>query len=298
MSAIQEKIKEKEEEKSSMPRENWSGFAYLSLIAFFIILLIGILGSNFIYMTSLTKDALNTILPTDAASYLNPQQMQRGGGMYASEYDDNCIGKSKMSIGVSNTSFMPSPGFPYSLCSDTTKESSFLQKSKNWFGRTCLESFINSRAILKAWLGLFKQGSMLGNDTIQLLFIAPLNLILGGGIGLAFLVGFISTLIALFHTSGPLGLILGFIFLYNFAFMSSVAAIQSLLFVLTFLFLPLITDFKKVMAILHCNISTLTTLFGLFTCITALFTFDLKTSSIYIIAFTLITVISFFMNMM
>ena len=297
MSAIQEKIKEKEEEKSSMPRENWSGFAYLSLIAFFIILFIGILGSNFIYMTSLTKDALNTILPTDAASYLNPQQMQRGGGMYASEYDDNCRGKSKMST-PGSTSFMPSPGFPYSLCSDTTQESSFLKKGKNWFGRTCLESFINSRAILKAWLGLFKQGSMLGNDTIQLLFIAPLNLVLGGGIGLSFLVGLISTLIALFNTSGVLGFILGFIFLYNFAFMTTLASIQSLLFVFTFLFLPLISDFKKVMAILHCNISTLTTLFGLFTCITALFTFDLKTASIYIIAFTLITVISFFMSMM
>lgn len=292
---IQEKIEEKENNNSSLPKANWRRFAYLSLFSFIFILIISILGSNFIYMTSLSAIALeNTFLPVKADFYTEKGEKYNQSGGYDKEYytyDDNCSGKSK-SGDFSKMSFLPSKGFPYSMYATPNSNAGIIQKIKNWFSATCLESFINSRSVLRGWLGFFSQGSFLGNDTIQMLFIAPLNLLLGSTI--AFIVGLITTIMALYKTSGFIAFILGFIFLYNFAFISTISVIQSVLFALTFLFVPLIVDFKKVMSIFHCNITTITTLFGLLTCINALFTFDLTTSAVLIVTYVLITVISLF----
>ena len=78
---------------------------------------------------------------------------------------------------------------------------------------------------------LFNKKNLLGNDTLQMLFIAPLNL--GLGSGLAVLIGLYSSIIGLYTAYGMNGLpafILGFICLYNFPFMSSIAVIKSILF--------------------------------------------------------------------
>ena len=294
--AIQEKIDEKKNEKiNSLPKENWTGFAYLSLISFLIVLVFGILGSNFIYMTNLKKDILDKLLPTEGSDYfdadvLNKGGMNSGGGIYNGE-ESNYAQKEKKSMNFSNMSFLPSKGWPYSMKVKSHFLESVLVKIKNWFANTCAESFITSRDILKSYLKIFNNQGVLGNDTLQML-LAPINL--GLGVLIAFFVGLGSTSLALYNSAGLLFFILGFVFLYNFSFISALSIIQSILFLLTFLVLPLILDFKKVMYIFHSNLSLLTTILGLLTCISALFCFDLMTSGIFIVAFVLITVLSYF----
>ena len=288
--AIQEKIDEKKNEKaSSLPKENWTGFAYLTLISFTIVLVFGILGSNFIYLTNLKKDILDKVLPTEGSDYFEADVMS-GGGLYNGEESNYKI-KEKKSMNFSSSSILPSKGWPYSMKVKSHLIESVLTKVKNWFANTCAESFITSRDILKAWLRLFNPEGALGNDTLQML-LAPLNLALG--LVIAFFVGLGSTTFALYNSAGFLFFIIGFVLLYNFTFISALSVIQVILFLLTFLFLPFILDFKEVMYIFHSNISLLTTILGLLTCISALFCFDLTTSTIFIVAFVLITIISFF----
>jgi hypothetical protein len=288
--AIKEKIDEKKNEKaSSLPKENWTGFAYLTLISFSIVLVFGILGSNFIYLTNLKKDILDKVLPSDASDYFDADVMS-GGGIYNGEESNYKI-KEKKSMNFSSSSILPSKGWPYSMKVKSHLIESVLTKVKNWFANTCAESFITSRSILKAWLKLFNPEGALGNDTLQML-LAPLNL--GLGLVIAFFVGLGSSTFALYNSAGLLFFILGFVFLYNFTFISALSVIQVILFLLTFLVLPFILDFKEVMYIFHSNLSLLTTLLGLLTCISALFCFNLTTSTIFIVTFVLITIISYF----
>jgi hypothetical protein len=302
---ISEKIREKEQKKGITSKsDNWYGFAYLSLFAFILVLFIGILGANFIYITNLNPGSLDMLFPSEESNYFDENVLKGGAGMTSTGMtsagmtsaalspDYNCNIKSKIGSFSKLMSILPSKEFPYSLKQKSHVTDSILQKIKNWFALTCAESFMVSRGILKTWLNLFSKKSILGNDIIQMLFIAPLNL--GVGTSCAFLLGLASTLMALYNTGGMVGFIMGFIFMYNFAFMTTISVLQSMLFSFTFLFLPLIIDFKKVLNILHCNISTLSTLFGLLTCITALFSFDITSASIYIIAFIMINIISFF----
>ena len=288
--AIQEKIDEKKNEKaSSLPKENWTGFAYLTLISFIIVLVFGILGSNFIYLTNLKKDILDKVLPSEGSDYFNADVMS-GGGLYNGE-ESNYKNSERKSMNFSNMSVLPSKGWPYSMKVKSHFLESFTIKVKNWFANTCAESFITSRDILKSWLRLFNPEGALGNDTLQML-LAPLNLALG--LVIAFFVGLGSTTFALYNSAGFLFFIIGFVLLYNFTFISALSVIQVILFLLTFLFLPLILDFKEVMYIFHSNISLLTTILGLLTCISSLFCFDLTTATIFIVAFVLITIISLF----
>lgn len=290
---IQEKIKEKEAENSNLPRENWKRFAYLSLFSFLIILGVGLLGANFMYITSLTPTSLDRLLPSKDTDYFD-ESVLKGGGASGIDSDYSCSsGSGTGSLGAFNNSFsfLPSKGFPYSMKKPSAALESFPLKFKNWFANTCAESFMTSRSILKMWLRLFSKNSALGNHTIQMLFIAPLTLSLGSGI--AFIVGLFSTILALYNSSGFLGLMVGFLLLYNFVFISTLSTIQVILFIMTFLFLPLILDFKKVIHILHCNSSILTTLFGLVTCISAFLSFESTTAAIYTVLFVLMTVISF-----
>jgi hypothetical protein len=290
---ISEKINEKENTKTS-PNENWRGFAYLSFFVFIFVLLIGIFGSNFIYMTSLKPEFLDLLLPSENINYFEKDILMKGGMGFADNIDINTVSDYNCHIINNNSLFksfsiLPSKEFPYTMKKKSSVLESFFQKTKNWFVDTIATSFMTSRYLLKTWLKLFSKK----NDTLQMLLIAPLNFWFGSGI--AFIVGLVSTLMALYTASGNVGFILGFIFLYNFSFMSTLAVIQSFLFSLTFLVLPLILDFKKVMSIFHCNISTLTTLFGLLTCITALFCFDITSASIYILTFAMISIISLFL---
>jgi hypothetical protein len=292
---VGEQINESEQ-TNAKKKDNWHGFTYLSLFAFIFVLFIGILGANFIYLTNLNTNSLNILFPTEESSYFDESVMKGGdinlkSGDLSPDYNCN-IKTSSFGFFGKLMSILPSKEFPYSMKKKSHLTDNIFQKIKNWFALTCAESFMVSRGILKSWLNLFSKKSILGNDTIQLLFVAPLNL--GIGSNIAFIVGLVSTLMALLNTGGVGGFILGFIFIYNFIFMAITSILQSMLFVLTFLFLPLIIDAKKVLYILHCNISTLSTLFGLLTCITAIFSFNMTTASIYTVAFFLITVISFF----
>jgi hypothetical protein len=294
--AIKQKIEEKKNEKaSSLPKENWTGFAYLTLISFLIVLVFGILGSNFIYLTNLKKDILDKVLPSEGSDYFDADVMSggdlhSGGSMYNGEESNYKI-KEKKSMNFSSSSILPSKGWPYSMKVKPHLIESVLTKIKNWFANTCAESFITSRDILKSWLRLFNPEGPLGNDTLQML-LAPINLSLG--LVIAFFVGLGSSTFALYNSAGLLFFILGFVLLYNFTFISALSVIQVILFLLTFLVLPFILDFKEVMYIFHSNLSLLTTLLGLLTCISALFCFNLTTSTIFIIAFVLITIISYF----
>lgn len=297
---ISDKKNEKKGKATSQPKENWYGFGYLSLFTFIIVLFIGIIGSNFIYLTSLNPEFLDILLPSNETDYFEKSVLKGGGGLVNNVDIDSVSGyscniKSNLSSFNKILSILPSKEFPYTMKKKSTLLESFLQKIKNWFVDTTASSFMTSRVTLKMWLKLFSKKNLLGNDTIQMLLVAPLNLTLGSGI--AFFVGLVTSAMALYSASELPGFLLGFLFLYNFTFMTGISIIQSILFTFTFLMLPLMLDFKKVLNIMHCNISTLTTLFGVLTCISALFTFDIKSASIYIIAFVLISIITFFTSM-
>ena len=79
-SAIDDKKTQKG--KKSPPSENNWGAFFASLITNFIfILLIYIIGSNFIYLSDTKYAGLKYLFPDEIDNYLNPQQYGGGGGL-------------------------------------------------------------------------------------------------------------------------------------------------------------------------------------------------------------------------
>ena len=179
--------------KNDKNKNNWKTFFSVTLHNLIYVIIFGIIGSNFIYFSTISKDVLNKFFPTDIKlPFYNPplskkddkkdsnpsknitpstknitpstKNIQKGGSYTCSA--------PKLSSGDKVDTFKKleqfgykDNSFPYNLMTpakddkskeDRKKDFGTLQGFKNWFGETTRDSFVFERKILKNIISFFE----------------------------------------------------------------------------------------------------------------------------------------------
>jgi hypothetical protein len=263
-------IEEKRKEMNKNNEKNkWVSFGISIIINILIIFFIGIIGANFIYMTSAVNKVdtsgvtlLEKLLPTDEYHYFPQGGALKGGACSSSkEYSTNWTNLSNIGIGNKG-------GWPYSMYNPNGGYG-IVQNFKNWFAKSIADSYITNRGLLQKWLGVFspdkEEKNKFSNETFQMFIIAPLMFLVFPFISLFI---YSSSWFSEFK-SGVGFTVVGMFLCYSWCTTATVSFIQSIQYLLTFLVLPLIADFKRVKKIIGCNVKSLSLLFGLLVCSSA-----------------------------
>ena len=285
-SNIEEKKKSLNKNKNSNSND-WGKFGMSIISNLVTTIAVGLIGSNFIYMTTANTVILDKLLPTEESDYFVPDKDKDkekiktsvGGGKKEDElknigHNTNWKLLKKFGIGTKG-------GGVYKMYN---KENSGFG---NWIARSTADSYIRSRSILKSFLAFFSpsmndaddaddeeeadttdsnnSNNMFSNQSFQMLFVAPTVLLLS--IFIFMFIG-ISTLYSTFKL-GWIRALIGIFFVYTYFVTAGVATVQSIQFICTLLFVPLLADWGRVKHILTSNVDTLSFLFGILVCTSA-----------------------------
>lgn len=318
MSSIEQRknLKNSNTEKES----NWVNFGVNVVYNFILTLCIGILGANFIFLSSSTSAFLETIIPKNSDSYFTERKpgtttggagstgatgagaagasdSARGGENYAA---NNCNTRNTSNVGFNIFDFNKTGTWPYNLRDPTAGPINFIQKFLNWVIETIYGGYSINRGFLQSWLSIFskKNPGFISNDVFIMLIIAPLTLI-AAPLALGF--GFFSSLFSSFFIgytknnndmskSGWIWALIGLFLGYTWIITSTISIVQFIQYILLFTLLPLLKNFTKIKDILHCNITALGLLFGVLVCGSAYAHLDNITASVMLVVFILTTI--------
>jgi hypothetical protein len=285
-SAIDQKKIDNNQDETSQ-KNDWGAFASSTFSNVVFTMIIGLIGANFIFFT--TIDNLNKFFSTERVPDYFPQYVHllkqtKGGGYTCKKEAQSFNFDSLKKIGIGGVG-----GWPYSMASNT--RSGYFQSFKNWFADSIADTFIMSRGILKQWLGYFKEGTPLSNETLQMFFIGPFNLFMGMFASMAF--GFFGYLYKSFE-DGWGWMLIGLLFGYTmfFAFMTSI--VHFFKFIGTFLIVPLISNLGLLGEILKCNSNSLALLFGALTVSSASTTLDSSISTSMMVVYIILLIKTIF----
>jgi hypothetical protein len=277
--ALQTKKKEIEESSNviNKKKNDWGKWGESMVSNVLSTIIFVLVGSNFIFYTSLYDKSKQTLFPTNQQQYYvsdseepTPLLKKQQGGM------NDCKSKDKISIGdLGNTvKKMGVPpdrtGWPYSMIEGTNMDLS-IQGFKNWYGISVAEIMINLRKLLLKIIGFFDKDdkNVFTTDMFQIIFsnviftLIPLLLpILLPIIFIIFLA--MSSFAAWKNDEHPFHLFfLAIFFCGPAAFLSGgVMATSFIQFLFTFLLLPLFLNQDKLNEIAFCNVDLFTYLFG------------------------------------
>lgn len=264
-SAIDDKKTQKG--KKSPPSENNWGAFFASLITNFIfILLIYIIGSNFIYLSDTKYDGLKYLFPDEIDNYLTPPKYS-GGGLTLPA-DEATIKKLSI-IGIPGDKEIGHT-FPYKGYADLDAGHIFSNFSR-WFKYTIATSFATNRSLLIKYLTVCNN---IFNRPLLMFIIAPLTLMITF---IALIPGFCVPIWAAFTCPnyGWAWALIGLFFGYTMLISSAVAALQYIQLLFTLLILPLYIDAGAVRNILGEYILPFLLIFGVLTCFAAFANLDL-----------------------
>jgi hypothetical protein len=275
---------------------SWGNFFKSLLHYFFLSLLLGLLGSGFIYLTSRGSE-LDDILPTEGDFYeRNPLGVKVSGP----STDVNCVEvRTGMTEKIINN-------FPYYMKEEDDLEI-FLNKGKDpktgkggpgfgkrlkrWFARTVMGCFQINRGLLKSWLDLFEPNTPVGNHTFQIYVGFPFTFFLSNMVPLV--TGFGAAAIAAFGADWLLTLI-GIVLGWTWIVLIGLTVIIYLRFLVTIILLPLLINWKEIANIMACNVKSIAILFGYFACGAAYNNLDSTISGMMGIVFLIIVLKTFF----
>ena len=264
-SSIEEKKREKIGDDGQV---NWSKFGVYVLISFILSILIGIIGSNFIFLTHLSQSELEKWLPTKS-------QNEEGGGFYK-----DARGGAGPRGGAGSCSLNKNEGFkfsglsanwPYSMYKNEVFPG-FIQSFKNWIAETTAASFMKYRNIVKSWLSLVSGL----NNTIQMTILAPLTFIM---YPIIYFCCFCISLYEAFFIN-VFWAIAGCFLLFVWPFISIISFLEIINYIGLFTFSPIYSNFNTIKNIFNCNLSSVTLLFGFLICMSSFLTLDSTTSGI------------------
>lgn len=286
---IEQKKNEKDNQDSDNEKtSNWTAFGLNVIQNFITTIFIGLIGANFIFLSSSNEDFLEKILPTGFAKYF-PSTVKKGG---AGGEKYNCVGAKKgFTIGnIESLGIGSVGGWPYKLRKDG--DVGFIQDFINWIVETIYGSFSINRGFLQKWLSFFSKDNetFLSNDTFQMFLIAPLTLMLSPFV---LIIGFFVSFYSAFTTNTFFGLIwaiIGLFLGYTWMLTSSIGLAQFIQYLLLFIILPLVSNLSLVQKIIHCNIKALSILFGALVCSSAISNLDNVTSTVMIIVYLIMTI--------
>ena len=253
---------------------SWVSFLKSLFVYFFLTLLIGLVGSGFVYLTT-RGDELDTIFPTYPEFYSAPTyQITKPG---ASNMDGcNEVASGSFSVFEEN--------FPYNLIKvmgnnkEELKALSLIDRMCNWFAKTVAGCFKSNRALLKGWLDNFSPsgGNPLANQTFQIFIAAPLTMVLSL---FALVSGFWAAFGACVSADMKVTVWGGFL-LYAWGLCIGLSMVIFARLIGTLVFLPMSQNWKEVSNIMACNVTGLVVVFGFFVCGSAYDTLDTDIANI------------------
>jgi hypothetical protein len=297
---IDQKKSDNSNESGTTSNNDWGSFGIAVVTNFIVALVIGLLGANFIFFSTRSKDELATFFPGPGSKFYSPVPgpVQSGG-----EFKCPVKGKGFRMPGM-NLNALKSlgigtmGGWPYNLHTNNVTPGFSLDSFKNWFSETIAGAYGTDRSYLAEWVSLFSPhegGNMLSNNVFQILVVAPLTLLIGGH-GIAAIVGFFSTLFSAFTANswGWQWSLIGFFLAYTWFTAFGVAIMHYLQFMATFLFLPAFSNMASLKRILACNSSMLGWLFGALVVSSASTTLDSTVSMTMLIVYLILAIKSLF----
>jgi hypothetical protein len=267
--------KKVEHGKSSKPSENnWGGFISSLISSFIFILIIGIIGANFIYLSDTSKEGLIYLMPDDIKYYFKTDATKTGGGngfmAYTTDNDSDEIIKKLNLLGIPGDKKI-GESFPYNGYAENLASDSFTGDISNWIKHTVASSFATSRSIFIKYLTVT---SSIFPRTLLMFIIAPLTLLLSIIlIILTFSVSFFSA-----FSSGWVYALIGIFFGYTFLFSIALSFSQLFRFLFTLLILPLYMDMGEIRNILGEFTLPLLIVFGALVCNSAFANLDMTIS--------------------
>lgn len=289
----QKKIKKS---KAKTGGNNWGAFSVSVLSSFIFTLFVGVLGANFIFLSSIDDNLKEIFFPIKDTSnddfyFFGGGKSKRGGdgdGGKETETLKKTLftetkNKNLNSIGIGNKG-----GWPYNM---KNKNLGIFQTFKDWFARIMEGSYKTNRGFLREWLTLFTPATdgsnILANETFKMFFIAPLTL---SFTPLVLIFGFIITFISTFESKHPLWSLIGFFSGLSCSISGGVSMLQFIQYFLTFTILPLYSNIGDVKNILAHKANALAYLFGLLICINAFSSLDSITAIVMTIVYALMVI--------
>lgn len=281
-SPIEEKKQKKQKKYNLFNKDNndnirWKDFFIYVFISLIASVLIGIIGSNFIFLSYLSPQSKEEWIPTKTMN-------EEFGGFYkptrGGSSSSSCMKSPSLSF---NLPGMDS-NWPYSMYKNEIIPG-FIQSFKNWVAKLTASSFIMHRTLLNKWINLTKGL----NDSLKMVLFAPLTLLFFPAV---FIAGFFITIYSVFEANLLWGLA-GFFMLFMWPFVNVIASIQTIKYILLFTITPLYSNFNDIKRIFNCNLNIIYLLFGFFVCFSSFLTLDTTTSTIATVIYAFSTITSF-----
>jgi hypothetical protein len=239
--------KEVDNNANKKKKNDWEAFGLDVVKNIIYIVLWGLIGANFIYISRSNLDAW---FPTNsnAPPYFDPSKQSSFGGIMGKTSERTQIkidvDQSKM---LYDTLGMNKVGFPYNKITD---KSGFSNIIGHYFGQSARFSYTSGRGIIKSFLNFFKGGE--NKKEIALFLIGFPLFVLSCIFLLPLFIGGFTTFIGQF-TTGKLGIlfsILAMIFGVGFFWSIGVGVVQFLQFLITFTILPPLINLDKILTII------------------------------------------------
>jgi hypothetical protein len=291
LSPIEIKKQKKTDTVSALTNNNnWGGFGVSLLVNLIVTVVVGLVGSNFIYLTrsasatmGKTSTVLEFLLPTKQGVYFPDTKVKEETNAYIKNLNSAMFAN----CGRENTCEKAEPctnykrlakfnigtlgGWPYSMRDPKVPAPWGLwSQFKYWLADSVADSYIRDRDYLQKFLTTFAPekggGNMFANQSFQMFVITPLMYIMTP---LIMLFIFCSSLFSLFATSPGWAICGIFFFLSTFVINYGIFFVQAFQYMCTLTFVPLLADFKMVQNIFKCNGNSLIYFFMFLTCISA-----------------------------
>lgn len=296
LTPIEQKQNINDANNNSTPNQNdWVSFGISIIINLMVLFFIGIMGANFIYMTTAVNKVdnagvslLEKLLPTDEEHYFPQNGPLKGGSTCSASKEFSTNWNILHNVGIGKPG-----GWPYSMYKEDDNSNGIFQNFKNWLAKSTADCYIMDRRLLKKWLGVFasdkENKNIFSNETFQMFFAAPLMFFV---FPLIILFIYYSSWFSAFKSGWGFALI-GMFLCYTWVTTLAAPIIQGIQYLLLFTILPLIADYKRIKRIIGCNIKGLTLLFGLLVCSTALSFLNLTISLTMFVVYLFLVIKSF-----
>jgi len=278
---------------------NWSGFGISLLGNLVIAFVVGIAGSNFIYLTRMANvnmsktiqhnkiTVLDYLVPTQKNVYFPDEKVRENVNEYLKNIDSSTLtncGKDNSCAAaeactnyklLANLNIGTLGGWPYSMRDPKVPAPWGLWgQFKYWIADSVANAYIRNRSKFKNIMKLFAPSEKATNSfssPLQMFLITPLIYVLTPFVMLFI---FFSCLYSLFATSPGWAIVGTLFFLTTFFINYGMCFVQAFQYLCTLTFVPLLADFKMVKNIFKCNGHSLVHFFLIFTCISAFMNLD------------------------
>lgn len=240
-------------------KNDWKGFGLDMIKNVIYIVLWGIIGANFIFISRSNLDAWFPTNP-NVPPYFDPSKQS---GFYGKAEDYTPTSTVKLdkdeSEMLNDTLKMNKVGFPYNKITDKL---GFMDILGNYYGQSARFSYTTSRNIIKSILSFFSGGQ--NKKEIALFLIGFPLFVMSAVFFLPFFIGAFTAFIGQL-TTGKFGILYFFVILFfgiPFLWSFIIGGLQYLQYLITFTLIPPITNFEKVLRIIGGRAGML---LGLFT---------------------------------